>query len=253
MNKFKVFLGIILLYGIGTEYISASKHYSTFFSPGIIAAVLTMLVLCAWLIGSGLSKGKLLIKSCEFAKYFGLSFLVFLLVAFISLSRYKAEPDVVKVNGIEVDISEFMNGTKRIIPNHDQRREYCLCAVTKLTQDKEFVEKYKSEFKSGKLLNIISNLQADTAAYKLNLNECMIAVKELKWTPEFEKGIRTNITSQMTQTEISKTNDINKYCDCLVEEYKKIDINKLTGNGFYDSKENQTIDSICKLKSKRIR
>lgn len=251
MNKFKIFLGFFFLYGIGKEYISASKELFTFFSPGIIIGVFMILVLCAWLIGSGLSKEKLQFKSFQFAKYYGLSFIVFLLMAFMSLLTYKTEPDIVRVNGIEVDIAEFMNGTKGIFPNSDQRREYCICVVSKLTQDKEFVEKHKNEFQSGKLSNVISNLQNDTSAYKYKLNECMNSISDLRWTPAFENGIRTNLTKQLTQMDISKTNDVIKYCDCLVEEYKKIDIKDLTKSGFYESSKCLTIDSICNLKSKK--
>jgi hypothetical protein len=179
MNKFKIVIGFLLLYGIGNEYIYASKQLFTFLSPGIILACLTMIILCAWLIGSGLSKGTLKITSFQFAKYYGLSLVIFLILAFISLLTFKFDPEIVKVNGIEVDIAEFMNGTKRIIPDEKQRREYCTCIVTKLTTDKELVSKYNSEFKSGKFSNVILTLQTDTSAYKYNLNECMISLSNV--------------------------------------------------------------------------
>jgi hypothetical protein len=89
MNKFKIALGFLLLYAMGNEYINASRQLHTLLSPGIIIAVLMLLVLCAWLIGSGISKEKLQFKSLNFAKYYGLSFLCFLLFAFMSLMTYK--------------------------------------------------------------------------------------------------------------------------------------------------------------------
>jgi|GEM_PF-6760884 len=98
MNKLKIILGFLLLYSIGNEYINASKDLKTFFSPEIIFATLMLLVFCAWLIGSGLSKEKLQFKSFQFAKYYGLCFIIFLLFAFMSLLAYKPKAPIVKVN-----------------------------------------------------------------------------------------------------------------------------------------------------------
>lgn len=251
MHKLKFIVGLLLLYGIGAEYINASKQLFTFLDPGIISVSLLMIALCAWLIGSGLSKEKLKIKSFAFLKYFGLSFLIFLLIAFFSLSTYKPDPQIIKVNGIEVDIAEFMNGSKRIIPDEKQRKEYCICVVTKLTQDKELAEKYKSEFKSGKFSTLFIDIQKGEFSDKYNLNECINSITTVEWTAVFEKGVRKTLMNQLVQTDKTKTNDINKYCDCLVEEYKKIPFNILTASEFSQSQKAFTIDSVCDIKSKK--
>ena len=250
MNKFKIVIGFLLLYGIGQEYINASKQFLTFLDPTIIILCLLMLVLCAWLIGSGFSKEKIKIKSFQFAKYYGLSFIIFLLIAFVSLMTYKFEPEIVKVNGIDVDIAEFMNGTKKIVPDENQRREYCICVVTKLTGDKDLIEKYKHEFEIGKFSKVIIDIQTGSTVNKYNLNECFGSLSSIQWTPAFEKGMRASLINQIRQLDISKTNDTTKYCDCLMDQYKKIPITELTNSDFPQSQKNATIDSICNAKSK---
>jgi len=217
MNKFKIIIGFLLLYSIAREYISASKQLFTFLNPTFIILCLLMLAFCAWLIGSGLSKEKLKIKSVQFAKYYGLSFLIFLLVAFISLITFRFEPDIIKVNGVDVDIAEFMNGTKKIIPDESQRRDYCICVVSKLTEDKDLVNKYKHDFEIGKFSKVIIDIQTGYSADNYYLNACLTSLTGLQWTPEFEKGMRASLKNQIRQLDISKTNDTTTYCDCLME------------------------------------
>ncbi len=172
MKIFKIIIGLSLIYGAGQEYVSASKQLFTFLDPGIIIAVLLMLILCAWLIGSGFSKDRISFKSWQFLKYFGLSFALFVAFAFVSMVTFTFPPDIVTVNGVNVNIAEMMNGSKRIIPDEHKRREYCICVVTKLTADKGIVDEYKMEFESGKFSNVITAVQNSADADRLGLQEC---------------------------------------------------------------------------------
>ena len=249
MRAFKIIIGFLILYSSGIEYINASKQVFSFFDPSIIIISLLMLVLCAWLLGSGISNQKLNIKSWKFARYYGATFLTFLVIAFISIFTFRFEPDIVKVNGIDVDIAEFMNGTKRIVSDEQERRAYCICVVTKLTANKEVSEKYKSEFASGKFSKVIETLQASPSFADYKLNECANSLSDIEWTTGFESGLRANLMKELNASNLSKTNDINKYCDCLVEGYKKIPIQKLSTSDFQQSPIARNIDSLCNATS----
>jgi hypothetical protein len=250
MRAFKIILGFLFLYSTGKEYINAGKQLFTFLDPLMIILTLLMLVLCAWLIGSGVSNEKLKIKSWKFAGYYGASFAIFLLVAFLSIFTHKFDPEIVKVNGIDVDIAEFMNGTKRIVADETERKAYCVCIVTKLTANKEIAEKYRPEFESGKFSKVLEEVQMSPTASEYKLNECLNSLSNVEWTPAFEKGARANMLKQLTELGVDSTNNINKYCDCLIEAYKKIPIQELSSSNFQQSKIALTTDSICNLKSK---
>jgi hypothetical protein len=250
MNKFKIIIGCLLLYSIAKEYISASKQLFTFLDPTFIILCLVFLVLCAWLIGSGISKQKLRLRSLQFLKYYALCFIGFLLLALFSLATFKFDPVIVRVNGLDVDIAEFVNGTKKLFPDDKQRVEYCTCVVTKLTADKELAEKYKHEFESGKFAKVIIEVQGGDEAYKFNLNECMSNLNEIRWTTEFEKGMRAGLMKEIKRLGLSETNDTLKYCDCLVAAYKKMSIKELSQPDFQGSNISLLIDSICQSKSR---
>jgi hypothetical protein len=119
--------------------------------------------LSTWLIGSALSKEKLRVKSCEFLKYFLLSFLCFVLFALFSLFSYRPPDKLVEVNGIKIPIGNFLDGS----------------------------------------------------------------------------------------TDFGKTNDIDSYCDCLIEEYQKYPVSTITNDKFIESKLGVEIASMCIAKSKK--
>lgn len=250
MKSFKIIVGILILYGAGKEYVSASKQLSTFLSPPVIVGCLVMILVVGWLFGSSLSQTQFEIRSFQFTKYIFLSLLGFLLFAFFGLITFKYEPEIITANGIKVNIAEFMNGSKNIIPDENERRDYCTCVVNKLTGDSKIVTNFSAELLNGKIDKIITFLNSSPDFYELKLNECMSSVKNFHWTETVEKSARENIYKQVKNSELSKTNNIDMYCDCLILEYKKLPLSEISNVEFYQSQNGLRIDSLCILKSK---
>lgn len=251
MKTVKIIIGLLLLYGASTEYIQASRELHSFYDPAIITATLLFLVVGAWLIGSGISNQKLPIRSLQFLKYLGISTGIFLFVAFFNFINALPGNEVIEVNSMHVNIGRFMKGTEKIIPNEQQRRQWCICIVTKLTADKNLVKQHKAELESGNYAQLLKDVMNGPDAEKYGLNECYSTITNLQWTPVFEKGVRSSIIKRLNETNVSSTNDIDKYCDCLVDEYKKLTIHELSSQGFADSDKGMLIDSLCNSRSKK--
>jgi hypothetical protein len=232
MKTVKLIIGVLILYGTGAEYINAGKQLSTYFDPSIIIVCLIMILLSGWLIGSCLSRNKFEIRSFQSVKYFLLCFLGFFAFAFFALFNFKLEPEIIKVNGFNINISEFMNGSRNIIPDETERRTYCTCVVDKLTGDANVRSNFSTELQNGRIDKIMMALKSDPDFYKLKLNECMSSVKNLHWTDTFEKSARKSLYEQVKNSELSKTNNIDTYCDCLIQEYKKLPVSEITDPEF---------------------
>jgi len=250
MKKLKIFIGFLFLFGSASEYIRASKQFLSFLNPGIIIGCTVMIFFCAWLLGSGFSKEKFEIRSYNYAKYLAIAFIVFLFFSFFSLITYKAEPLFVKVNGLNIDISQFMDGSKRIIPDEKERFKYCTCVVTQLAQDKYVFNKYYNNFKEGRIDIIISEINTDTNMNKLKLHDCISPLENFNWTSSFEQGMRKNILTQLKQSGFSTTNNIDTYCDCLIMGYKKIGFKEVSSSEFFQSENAMKLDSVCNNQSK---
>ena len=250
MKIFKVFIGIFLLFGASSEYASASHELLTFTSSGILIGCFLVIFFCAWIIGSGISKDKLKILSFQFVKYFGICLGAFLILAFVNLATYKENPEIITKNGINIDIAEMMNGSKRMIPNEKQRRLYCICIITKLANDKNISERHIDELKSGKIDEILISLKSENKLSTLNLEECFDSNTKINWTNKIEETIKKDILNNLKNSKYAKTNDLNKFCDCQITEYKKLSAKELSSEEFANSQKKHDIEKECDLKSR---
>jgi hypothetical protein len=250
MKTFKIIFGILILYGAGTEYINASKQLASFLSPPIIIGCLVMIISSAWLIGSGLSQDKFQIRSAQFLKYFFIAAGAFIVFAFFASRSFKPEADIISANGVKVNIGPFMNGSRNIIPDEKERRNYCVCVVNRLTMNSKITTRFGAELENGDIDKIMLSVKDYPEFANFNINECMSSVKNFTWTETFEKSTRENLYQQLKNSDLAKTNNIDKYCDCLIQEYKKLPLNKITNPDFYQSLNFLRIDSLCNSKSK---
>lgn len=250
MKILKIIVGTLFLCGAGSEYASASHELLSYTSPDILIGCFLVVLLCTWLIGSAVSKDKLQIRSFQFVKYFGISFGAFIIIAFLNLVAYKEDPEIITVNGINIDIAEMMNGSKKIIPDEKQRRLFCICTITKLANDNNVVENYSDELKSGKIDQIIIALKSENKISTLNLEECFNSNTTMSWTTILEESLKKDILDNLRKSRYAKTNDLEKFCDCLIKEYKKLSAKELSSEEFANSQEKQNIENDCDLKSR---
>ena len=250
MKTAKIIIGLLFLYGAASEYIHASRELHSFIDPAIIFAALLFLCAGAWLIGSGVARQNLRLRSLKYLKYLVISAGILIFIAVIMLVGYVPQKEIVEVNGMRVNIGRFMKGNEAAIPDENERRQFCICMVTKLTADKQLVNKHKAEFESGTYAQLLNDILNSPESEKYHFEECKTGITNMQWTSAFEKGVRSNLMKGLQEAQVSSTNDIDKYCDCLIETYKAIPIPELTSPGFADSDKGRLIDSLCNERSR---
>lgn len=244
MKRFKILIGFALLFGAGREYIDASRQLGSLLSPGIIVGVLLTLVLSTWLIGSGFSVRKFQFKSFEFVKFFIISFVTFAIVAFLSLDSKTAPSRFVEINGLKIPLGKCIEGNRRIIPDEKDREGYCKCIIEKITNDPELKLKYQEKLKNDKFNDVFKDIQTNTKFKDLDFEVCMSSIT-MKWTDNIANSMKENLVNELIGTEFEGTNNIDKYCDCLINEYRKFPLNKILEDKFIESKEATEIDEKC--------
>ena len=250
MKRLKIIFGFLLLYGTGKEYISASRQLGSRFDIGILIPIVLLLFLCTWLIGSGFSKTKLKFKSLKFLKYFGFSFLIFVIVAFFSLLTYVIPTNFKTINGVKIPISKCIDGSVRMMPKENDREDYCICLAEKITGDSLLKKKYIKDLEMGEFDKIIKELDEDNKIIELDIESCFASV-EMQWTDNLANSMKRNWKKQFEGTEFEESNDVDKYCDCLIEEYRKFPLTKIMEEGFNESQEAILIDEKCTKESFR--
>jgi hypothetical protein len=247
-SPIKIIFGLLMLWFTGQEYIHASRDLGTFSSLMIIGFFLGVILLFAWVIGSGFSPTKLVFKSLDFVKFFIISLVVFSISAFFTLASY-AKPDNFKiVNGINIPMNRCIDGSRRMIPNKDERIDYCTCVAEKITANPTLKNKYKSELKKGHIFKVLTSIEKEGEFPALNLESCS-AKLEMKWTDNIVNTMVLNCEKELEGTDFAQTNDTQIYCDCTISEYQKHPLSKVLADDFQESELGLSIDNNCTEKS----
>ncbi|SMC87880.1 hypothetical protein [Cellulophaga tyrosinoxydans] len=250
MKTLKIIIGFLLLYGAGKEYIDASTQLGSFYEISIIIPIFLLIILCTWLIGSGFSVRKFKFKSFEFVKFFIISFVTFATVAIFSIGSKIIPSNFVVINGIKVPLGKCIDGNRRIIPDEKEREEYCKCFIEKITNQPELKSKYQKKLEDDKVNDVFKEIQSSPKFLELDIEDCMSSIK-MKWTDNIANSMKRNWKKELIGTEFESTNDIEKYCDCLVDEYRKFPLEKIMEDGFAESKEAVEIDEKCTKQSEK--
>jgi hypothetical protein len=248
MKLLRIILGFYLLYLFGKEYISASYQIGTFVNPGIIIALLVAL-LSTWLIGSGLSGSQFNFKSIKFVVYLAISLLFLGAVVYISALSYVVPGTYVNINGVNVPLKDCINGNRRLIPDERSREEYCKCVVENITNQPELTEKYKADLENGRVDQVLTALQADSTFDKTGVQNCLMA-SEIVWTDALAESMKANLKKELIGTEFEETNDIDKYCDCLMNEFRKYPLRDVMSAEFSESILGKSIAESCNAASR---
>jgi len=239
-----------LLFGAGKEFIHASRELGSLNSPGIIIGSSLMIILSTWLIGSGFSVRKFKFKSFEFVKFFIISLVTFGIVAIFSLGAKVVPSDFVNIDGIKIPLGKCIDGNRRIIPDETERKKYCECFAEKIINNPELKEKYQTYLEDNRIDEIFKEIQTNSKHSKLTIEDCLSSI-EMKWTDNLANSMKVNWKKELKGTEFEQTNNLDEYCDCLINEYRKYPLSKIMEDGFNESNEAAKIDQKCSKQTKK--
>ncbi|MEM6894620.1 MAG: hypothetical protein AAF554_13090 [Bacteroidota bacterium] len=249
MRIFKIIIGFLLLSGAGKEYVEASGEAGSWASPGIIIGVLLVLLLCTWLIGTGFVKVKYKLSRIQLIKYFGISLVIFFCFSFFHLSREIVPSNFVTINGLKVPLNKCIDGNERLISDETRREEFCKCFVEKLTDNPELKMRFKKKLESGRLIQVFNEIQNDSIFLGLGIDNCY--GQNMEWTTRLAELMKKKWKEELTGTEFEKSNDLDKYCNCLIDGYKEFPFEEVIGDDFANSPEAVSIDEKCTELSKK--
>ena len=250
MKALKIIIGFLLIFGAGKEYIIASSEVGSLLSPGIVMAVILMLFFSTWLIGSGFSSKSLKSDPKAYIKFFIIALVTFVIVAIVALGARAMPGHYIESNGLRVPIKRCIEGNKRIIPNEKERVLFCTCLVEKITENPRFKSKYQSALENNRINEVYTELKNSLMFSELGIQGCFSQL-EMKWTDGIENSIRKNLKQELSGTNFNTTNNIEKYCDCIIDAYRKLPLQDVLDSEFSGSVRAIEIQVQCELKSKK--
>ncbi len=247
MKYAKLILGIVILIAVGSEYGRACQELGTIINPGILLALFLSLIWCTWLIaGAFPGQENLKVRSLTFLKFYSGSLILSFLISFFSFASNTPPDEIININGMNISIGGCMKGSKRIVPDENERREYCSCLATELTSSKEVLQKYNTELANGRIEYIVSDMDKNGLLDSLEIERCFdFQNLNMRWTSSLKNRLKSLWTEQLTGTEFETTNDIEKYCDCVLNEYQKYPISEIFNDEFNNSELYESIEEKC--------
>ena len=154
------------------------------------------------------------------------------------------------INGLKIPLGKCIDGNIRIIPDEKERAEYCRCYVEKITNDPELKLRYQQELENDHLNEVMNEVQLSPKFIELGIEDCMSSVK-VKWTNSLANSMKQNWKKELKGSDFELTNDIDEYCDCVIDEYRKLPLNQVIEDGFNESEDATKIDGKCSKLSEK--
>ena len=137
-----------------------------------------------------------------------------------------------------------------MIPDEKEGEEYCKCVIEKVTNEPELKSKYQKQLENDEINDVFKEVKASSQFLELGIEECMQSVT-IKWTDNIANSMKNTLEKELVGTEFEETNDIVKYCDCLVKKYRQFPLNNIMEEGFTESQQSLGIEEKCTAESKK--
>lgn len=244
MKILKIILGFFLLYGVGMETGSVIREFGVFGHLDLLLYSILVFLFATWLIASGFSKTEFRIKSIESIKYLIISLAFFIFFVILGISKYKPKEFTLEYNNYSVPLGQFIESNKLLIPEFEQRKEFCICITKKLIDNDVARLIFEKELKTGNIFTIVNDIRDNPVFATIDLTSCF-SYLELKWTKNMIESSRNQLREHMTSSDFAETNDIEKLCDCMMDNYIKFPVIELFKSSYIGSEKIDSINSMC--------
>ena len=146
--------------------------------------------------------------------------LLFLCSGLFSCEQQQSKGDTIIVdNDVEIPIQACVEANSKILGNSVDPIAFCKCLIPKFYADlKSDPEKLKL-LKKGNWYDLSKDKQELVIKYYqgcISQTATNDSTAKLTITPRMAEGIKKQMKQSLVGSDIEKTNDVDKYCDCMI-------------------------------------
>ena len=182
---------------------------------------------------------------------------IFTCLVYLSACGQKSNNgDTVTVDkGVEIPIAACVGANSKILGNSVDPVAFCKCLVPKFYQDlKNDPEKLKL-LKEGNWYELAKDKQEIVAKY---FKSCMTqsttndSTAKFTITPRMAIGMKNKMKQELIGSDIEKTNDVDKYCDCMLNSLQtEFTIKEIMQDNFNGTEKYQKVVDECLQTTKK--
>ncbi len=249
---YKTLIAIAILFSAANAFSDSLKGHIGLdpYSLGVLTANLTFLVIASWLLKKDFHKNESSLKWVADLKYFVISILIFLTFLGTRLGSLMTPQYYTEVNGMTIPLKKCIDGQKEFFPDFEERKKLCECMAENLSNSDKIKEEFQWELRKGRFDIIADGIKSNKElANEVDLEVCMTNVRTITWTDKLIEASKKSMLQELNNSDLKETNDIEKYCDCIIDEFTKIPFKEVQNDSFANSNAADSIRTICLEKS----
>ena len=157
--------------------------------------------------------------------------------------------------GVEISISACVEANSNILGNSVDPVAFCKCLVPKFYQDLKNDPAKLKLLREGNWYDLAKDKQEVVAKYFAScMSQTTTNDTTVKFTitPRMADGMKNKMKQDLVGTDIEKTNDIDKYCDCIINSIQNdFTINEIMQETFNETEKYQKAVETCLNSTKR--
>ena len=185
-----------------------------------------------------------------------INIIIFTCICLSACGQKNKSGDTITVDkGVEIPIAACVEANSKILGNSVDPVAFCKCLIPKFYQDlKNDPEKLKL-LKEGNWYDLAKDKQETVAKY---FQSCMIqtatndSTAKFTITPRMAVGMKSKMKQELIGSDIEKTNDVDKYCDCMINSLQTdFTIKEIMLDNFNETEKYQKTLEKCLKSTKK--
>lgn len=169
--------------------------------------------------------------------------------------KIKSGETVTVDNDVEIPIAACVEANSKILGNSVDPIAFCKCLIPKFYQDLKNDPEILKLLKEGNWHDLAQDKQEVVTKY---FQSCMTQTAttdttvKFTITPRMALVMKNNLKQELIGSEIEKTNDVDKYCDCIINSLQTdFTIKEVMQDNFNETEKYQkTIEKCLKATKK---
>lgn len=183
-------------------------------------------------------------------------FLLFLCLSLSACGQKAKTGDTITVDGIEIPLAACVEANGKILGNAVDPVAFCKCLIPKFYQDVKNDPEKLLLLKKGSWYDLARDKRELVTKY---FQSCISqtatndSTAKLTITPRMAAGMKNKMKQELIGSDIEKTNDVDKYCDCMINSLQTdFTIKEVMQDNFNETEKYQKVIEKClKLTKKK--
>ncbi|HEY0029118.1 MAG TPA: hypothetical protein VGC65_00055 [Bacteroidia bacterium] len=158
---------------------------------------------------------------------------------------------VIVINGKKIPLDNCISGTRNMIEDSAQRKEYCSCIAMKIANYKNLPPGSIHLLEKGQFDAILTKIKEQGNFLELGIDSCFSSTATVSWTDNIKEQSKKQLRIELKANGWDSIVNIDNYCDCLLESFVKQPAAEVLSGRFSQTYEFLVLDSVCKEKSKK--